>query len=221
MCLIDPFGFRWSRGYISSSSYCYHQIRSINLSHCCHIYLRLCIWGGCTIIIPQLHHIDPGKVFLPLLLRSLCCSANTWEHHCMKVVLVCLQTTSHYHHYADLSDGIKHIRILVRYIISGVWFSIDCLYAIYGAVCFQLTHLFFDDCSNVCCALSYHHYEIGNIIAHGVELGNETMVWAVCLTMFFKDNVSGLEHLVTIQNIRMDSAGIRFAIWWRGPNCSR
>ena len=33
------FKCRGSRGYIYNSSYYHHQIRSINLSHCCHILL--------------------------------------------------------------------------------------------------------------------------------------------------------------------------------------
>ena len=45
--------------------HCHHQIRSINLSHCCHIFPRLCAWGGCTIISCRIHIYPsiPGKLF--------------------------------------------------------------------------------------------------------------------------------------------------------------
>ena len=33
-----------------SSSYYHNQNGSINLSLCCHIFPRLCVWGGCTTI---------------------------------------------------------------------------------------------------------------------------------------------------------------------------
>ena len=36
MCSTEPFGFKWSRGYVHNLSYYHFQIRSINLSDCCH-----------------------------------------------------------------------------------------------------------------------------------------------------------------------------------------
>ena len=55
LCRTGPLKFRWSRGYIYNTSYHHHQIGSINLSHCCHIFPRLCAWGGCTIICCRFH----------------------------------------------------------------------------------------------------------------------------------------------------------------------
>ena len=51
MCWTVPLKFRWSRGYICNSYY-YHQIRSINDFHCCHIF-RGYVWAGCTSIFCQ------------------------------------------------------------------------------------------------------------------------------------------------------------------------
>ena len=49
MCSTDPFQFRWLKGYIYSSCYYHHQIRSINLSHCYHIFPWSCVWDVCYI----------------------------------------------------------------------------------------------------------------------------------------------------------------------------
>ena len=55
MCWTGPFKFRWSRRYIQNSSYYLHQIGSINISHCCHIFPWLCVWSCCTIICCWFH----------------------------------------------------------------------------------------------------------------------------------------------------------------------
>ena len=44
------FSSRWLKGYIYSSCYCHHQIGSIHLSHCYHIFQWLCAWDVCYII---------------------------------------------------------------------------------------------------------------------------------------------------------------------------
>ena len=44
MCSTGPFQFRWLKGYIYSSCYYHHQIRSINLTHCYRFFLWLCAW---------------------------------------------------------------------------------------------------------------------------------------------------------------------------------
>ena len=58
MCWTGPFEFRWLKGYIYKSSYYHHQIGSIHLSHCCHIFLWLCVWDGCTTIFCHLLSVD-------------------------------------------------------------------------------------------------------------------------------------------------------------------
>ena len=64
MCWTGPFEFRWLKEYIHNPSYYHHQIGSIHLSYCCHIFPWLCVWDGCTIIFCHLLHIYPGKLGL-------------------------------------------------------------------------------------------------------------------------------------------------------------
>ena len=73
ICWTGPFEFRWLKEYIHNPSYYRHQIGSIHLSHCCHIFPWLCVWDGCTIIFCHLLHIYPGNTgtLFPLLMFSL------------------------------------------------------------------------------------------------------------------------------------------------------
>ena len=49
MCSTCPFQFRWLKGYIYSPCYHYHhQIGSISLTHCYHIFSWLCDWDVCV-----------------------------------------------------------------------------------------------------------------------------------------------------------------------------
>ena len=68
-----PFQYRWLKGYIYSSCYYHHQIESIHLSHCYHIFPWLCAWDVCCIIFCHLLHIRSGKTgnLFSLLLCSL------------------------------------------------------------------------------------------------------------------------------------------------------
>ena len=49
MCSTGPFKYRWLKGYIYSSCYYHHQIGSILLSHCFHIFPWLCAQDVCYI----------------------------------------------------------------------------------------------------------------------------------------------------------------------------
>ena len=83
-------------------------------------------------------------------------------------IFVCLHITLiHYHHYADLSEGIELLKYVsctfcfkcvseIKSIISTVF------HAIYGAVHIQLTHFSYYDCDNTC-ALSYYYHQIGSM----------------------------------------------------------
>ena len=83
MCWIGPFEFRWLKEYIHNPTYYHHQIGRIHLSHCCPIFF--CVLDGCTIIFCHLLHIYPGNIGT---------------------------TPSHYHRYADLSEGIELLKCL-------------------------------------------------------------------------------------------------------------
>ena len=62
MCSTGPFQYRWLKGYIYSSCYYHHQIRSIHLSHWYLIFPWLCAWDVCNIIFCHLLHIRSGKI---------------------------------------------------------------------------------------------------------------------------------------------------------------
>ena len=74
MCSSGPFQFRWLKGYIYSSCYYHHQIGSINLTHCYHIFrgyvpemfVAPCIF--CHLL--HIHSRKTGSLF-SLLLCSL------------------------------------------------------------------------------------------------------------------------------------------------------
>ena len=68
----DPFQFRWLKGFIYSSCYYHHQIGSINLSHCYHIFPWSCVWDVCYIIFCHVLYIHSGKT--GILFSSLLCS---------------------------------------------------------------------------------------------------------------------------------------------------
>ena len=86
MCSTGPFQYRWLKGYIYSSCYCHHQIGSIHLSHCYHIFPWLCAWDVCYIIFWHLLYIryrKTGNLF-SLFLCSL------WWVQIVGYVLACI-----------------------------------------------------------------------------------------------------------------------------------
>ena len=87
-------------------------------------------------------------------------------------------------------------KMLVRYMMPSVClrlrqFSQLSLYSLYGAVCLQLTQFSCVDRENVYYLIIIIKPEVW-IINHCLGLGHETMVCAVCLTMF-------LFELITIR----------------------
>ena len=172
MCWTGPFEFRWLKGYIYNPSYYHHQIGSIHLSHCCHIFPWLCVWDGCTTIFCHLLHISREHWdFVSIIcVQSIDVQsmvfANDWIHYGLQVVFVCLQITpSHYHHYADSSEGIELIK---------------CFGYMLPSVCLRLrlfSQLSFIQYMGLCvfslpnspvmivrmCTLSYYHHQIGSM----------------------------------------------------------
>ena len=145
----------WLKGYVYSSCYYHHQIGSIHFSHSFHIFPGLCAWDVC------LHHIlsliaYTFREFVVIIIVQFMMCANIWIRFGLQILLVCLYSTpSHYHHCANLSEGI------VRYILSSVWVRLS-IFSPCGAVCFQFTHFSFDDWENIY-TLSYHHHQIGSM----------------------------------------------------------
>ena len=85
MCSTGQFQYMGLKGYIYSSCYYHHQIGSIHLSHCCHIFPWLCAWDVCYIIFCHLLDIRSGKTgnLFSLLLCSL------WWVQIVGYVLAC------------------------------------------------------------------------------------------------------------------------------------
>ena len=131
-----------------------------------------CIPGGCTIICCWFLYISwESFVWGLLLLCSLMMCANNRVHSGLMVVFVCLHITlPHYHHYADISEGIE-----LQTCLSGI-FCLKCgskvklilltiYHAIHGAVHIlhiQLIHFLYDDLENTC-TLIYYHHQIGSM----------------------------------------------------------
>ena len=115
-------------------------------------------------------------------------SANIRIHFGLQIIFVCLYSTpSHYHHCGNLSEGIELIKCLsdifcvskIKHILSVIH------YTICGAVCFQSTHFSCDDWENIyiLCLIIIIKSEVWTI-THCLGLGHETMVSAVCLSIF-------------------------------------
>ena len=114
MCSTGPFQYRWLKGYIYSSCYYHHQIGSIHLAQC-YIFPWLCAWDVCYIIFCHVLHIRSGKngKLFSLLCVQFMMGVNIWIRFGLQIVLVCLYSTpSHYHHCANLSEGIELIKCL-------------------------------------------------------------------------------------------------------------
>ena len=73
MCSTGQFQYRWLKGFIYSSFYYHHQIGSIHLSNCYHIFPWSCVSDVCYIIFCYLLHTHSGKTgnLFSLLLCSL------------------------------------------------------------------------------------------------------------------------------------------------------
>ena len=75
-------------------------------------------------------------------------------------------TLPHYHHYANLSEGIELLKCLTDVscleCVSKIRSVLSIIpHAIYVAVCIQRTHFSYDDCENIC-IWSYYHHQIGS-----------------------------------------------------------
>ena len=121
-----------------------------------------------------LHHIlsliaytfRENREFVFIIIVKFMMSANIRIRFGLQIVLVCLSnTSSHYHHCANLSEGIELIKCLsdifcrvckIKHILSVIH------YAICGVVWFQFTHFPCDDWENIY-TLSYYHHQIGSM----------------------------------------------------------
>ena len=201
MCSTGPFQYRWLKGSIYSSCYYHHQIGSIHLSHCYQIFPWLCAWDVCYIIFCHSLHIRSGKtgnLFFIIIVQFMM-SANSRIRFALQIVFVCLyNTSSHYHHCAELSEDIELRKLPVRYILSSVWvrliiFSqlsiIQPIKQYMGLCVFSLpTPLVVIEGIYVLCLIIIIKSEVWTI-THCLGLGHETMVCAVCISIFLGNNI--------------------------------
>ena len=121
-----------------------------------------------------LHHIlsliaytfRKNREFVFIIIVQFMMSANIRIRFGLQIILVCLYSTpSHYHHCANVSEGIEFTKCLsdifgrvckIKHILSVIH------YIICGAVCFQFTHLSCDDWDDIY-TLSYYHHQIGSM----------------------------------------------------------
>ena len=156
MCWTGAFEFRWLKEYIHNPSYYHHQIGSIHLSHCCHIFPWLCVWDGCTIIFCIYYIYIPGTL-------------GPCFHYWCSVYGICkrsdtLWPVGRVRLFADYTISLSSLcrliwkhwttKMFVRYMMPSVClrlrqFSQLSLYSLYGAVCLQLTQFSCDDRENV------------------------------------------------------------------------
>ena len=117
------FQFRWLKGYIYSSSWYHHQIGSISLSHCYHIFPWLCPWYVCYIIFCHLLYIHSGKT--GILFSLLLCS--WWRVQIVGCGWLADRIRLFVYNTISISSVCKIIprhwtyKMPVRYILSSVW----------------------------------------------------------------------------------------------------
>ena len=168
MCSTGPFEYRWLKGYIYSSCYHHHQIGSIHLSHCFHIFLWLCAWDVCDIIVCHVLYIHSGKtgnLFSLVLCRLWWVQIVEYVLACRSYSLVC--TLPHFIIIIvqTLSEDIELINCLsdIFYRVCKIKHILSVIhYTICGAVCFQFTHSLCVDWENIY-TLSYYHHQIGSM----------------------------------------------------------
>ena len=133
----------------------------------------------------------PGRLGLCLLLLcSLMMCANNRVHYSPMVVFVCLHITlPHYRHYADLSEGVELLKCF------SSTFCLECVskiksilsiifHAIYGLCVFSLPITFMKIVRiRVLYLIIIVRSEVWSI-CHCLELGHETLVRAVYLSVF-------------------------------------
>ena len=178
------FSFGWLKGYIYSSCYYHHQIGSIHLSHCYHIFPWLCAWDVCYIIFCHLLYIRSGKIgnLFSLLLCSL------WW--------VLADRTRLFVQYTISSSSLCKLiwrhwtyKMPVRYILSSVWVRCSIFSPLSSMQCVGLyvsslpISLVMIERIYIFCLIIIIKSEVWTI-THCLGLAHETMVSAVCLSTF-------------------------------------
>ena len=179
------------KGYIYSSCYYHHQIGSIHLSHWYHIFPWLCAWDVCYIIFCHLLHICSGKIgnLFSLLLCTL------WWVQIFGYVLACRSysfvCTVHHLIIIIVQTYLKALNLwnACQIYLSSVWvrlsiFSPLSIIQYVGLYVFSLRiSLVMIKRIYKLCLIIIIKSEV-RTITHCLGLGHETMVSAVCLSIF-------------------------------------
>ena len=150
-----------------------------------------------------LHHIPSliayafgeNREFVFIIIVQFMMSANSVIRFGLQIVLVCLYSTpSHDHHCANLSERIELIKCLSDIFRVSVWvrlsiFSPLSIIQYVGLYVFSLPiSLVMIEIIYILCLIIIIKSEVW-AITHCLGLGHETMVSAVCLSIFFWHNV--------------------------------
>ena len=131
----------------------------------------------------------PGKLGIGFIsIVQFLMSTNSRIRFGLHIVFVCwCITPSHYHHCETLSEDIERIKclsdIICRVCKIKHFFSVFH-YTICGAVCFQFTHFICDNWEKIYICLSIIIKSEVWTTTHCLGLGHETMLCAVCLSIF-------------------------------------
>ena len=112
---IWPLQFSWLKGYIYRSCYYHHQVWSIHLSRCYHIFFRGSVpeMFVSSYSVTYCIYIPAKREFVVIIIARIMMSANSRIRFGLQIVFVCLYITpSLYHHCANLSDDIEIIKCL-------------------------------------------------------------------------------------------------------------
>ena len=194
LCSTVPFHYRWLKGYIYSSCYYHNQIGSIHLFPLLS-YCSLAVWLRCL-----LHHIlsliaytfRETRECVFIIIVQFMMSAYSRIRFALQIVLVCLYSTpSHYHHCSLCKLIWRHwtYKMPLRYILSSVSVRLSIFSQLsiiqYVELCvFSLPiSLVMIETINILCLIIIIKSEVLTI-THCFGLGHETMVCAVCLSIF-------------------------------------
>ena len=174
----------------------------------------------------MLHHIlclisytfRENREFVFIIIVQFMMSANIWIRFGLQIVLVCLYSTpSHYHPCAYFSEGVELIECLSD-IFWRVWvrlsiFSPLSIIQYVGLCVFSLPiPLVMIERIYILCLIIIIKSEVWTI-THCLGLGHETMVCAVCLSIF----LISWQQFVLGLNLRIFKVAVRRHQWSYHP----
>ena len=163
-----------------------------------HIFFRGCVPGVFVLSYTVgFIYIQESWVLCLLLLCSLMVCANNLVHYDPTVASVFKHIKLHYHHYADLSEGIELLKCLPGTFclecVSRIKSDVSAVFhAIYGAVRIQLPCFSYDDFEHTCTFIKSEVWPIYHSLCH------ETMV---CVHVFCICFVTRYQYLFSYISI--------------------